>query len=219
MKKTRIMRRFSDVLLRSLLFLVPPLTGAGAPLAGDIVDLVRMCEGCHGQDGLSTQPDVPIIAGFSREGFLNTMDVFRENDRIALAFQRPGEPETVMNDIALQLSNDDVEALADYFSQRPFKAAAQSFDQKRAGRGEILHKRHCDRCHTHNGAEPVEDAAILAGQWTPYLKRQFDNILAGKRVVPRIMYRRIKRLSPADIDALLNFYASQGQAMMRAEER
>jgi sulfide dehydrogenase cytochrome subunit len=213
------MRRFSAVLFSSLLFLVPLLTGAGAPLAGDIVDLVRMCEGCHGRDGISTQPDVPIIAGFSREGFLNTMDVFRDDDRIALAFQKPDEPETQMNDIARQLSDEDVEALADYFSQRPFKAAAQSFDAKRAERGEILHKRHCDRCHTHNGAEPVEDAAILAGQWTPYLKRQFDNILTGKRVVPRIMYRRIKRLSPADVDALLSFYARQGQAMMRAEER
>jgi cytochrome subunit of sulfide dehydrogenase len=211
MKKTRdIKRLFSP--LASLLLLGPLLwTGAGATLAADIVDLVRMCEGCHGKDGISAQPDVPIIAGFSREGFLNTMDVFREDDRIALAFQKLGEPETEMNNIARQLSDDDVQALADYFSQRPFKAAAQSFDRKLASRGEILHKRHCDRCHTRNGAEPVEDASILAGQWTPYLKRQFDNILSGKRVVPRIMYRRIKRLSPEDIDALLHFYASQGR--------
>jgi cytochrome subunit of sulfide dehydrogenase len=211
MKQTRNTKRLSNALLGSLLFLGPLSMGAGGPFAADFVELVRMCEGCHGKDGVSTQPDVPIIAGFSREGFLNTIDVFRDNDRIALAFQKTGEPETEMNDIARQLSDDDVEALAEYFSQRPFKAAPQSFDRELADRGEILHNRHCFRCHTKNGAEPVEDASILAGQWTPYLKRQFENIRSGKRLVPPIMYRRIKRLKAADVDALLNFYASQGR--------
>lgn len=186
------------------------MAASGPSVAADIVDLVRECEHCHGKDGVSTQPDVPIIAGFSREGFLNTIDVFRGNERIALAFQIPGEPETVMNDIARRLSDDDVEALADYFSQRPFIPALQSFDDEQASRGEIIHKSKCERCHTENGAEPVEDAAILAGQWMPYLKRQFDNILTGKRLVPRSMYRRVKKLSAKEIDALLHFYAKQG---------
>jgi len=74
----------------------------------------------------------------------------------------------------------------------------------------VIHKRSCERCHTDNGAHPVEDAAILAGQWTPYLRRQFDNFLSGKRMVPRSMLRRIKKLSKDDIEALLNFYASEG---------
>ena len=212
------MKTLSNVLFGALLFLGPLSTGAGAPFAADIVDLVQMCEGCHGKDGISTQPDVPIIAGFSHEGFLNTMDMFRDDDRIALSFQRPGEPETVMNDIARQLSDEDVEALAAYFSQRPFKAAAQPFDRELASRGEILHKRRCEGCHTHNGAKPVEDAAILAGQWTPYLRRQFDNIRMGKRLVPPSMYRYIKRLPPGGIDALLNFYASQGGAVEAPEK-
>lgn len=205
------MNGWHDILLIALLFFSPLLTGAGSSSAADIVDLVRECENCHGRDGISTQPEVPIIAGFSHEGFMNTMDVFRENERIALSFQLPGEPETEMNDIARRLSDDDVEALAAYFSQRPFIVAIQSFDAERASRGEIIHKDKCEKCHTNNGAEPVEDAAILAGQWMPYLKRQFDNILTGKRRVPRSMYRRIKKLSGADIDALLHFYAQQGR--------
>jgi sulfide dehydrogenase cytochrome subunit len=79
-----------------------------------------------------------------------------------------------------------------------------------AARGEIIHKQQCDKCHSGNGADPVEDAAILAGQWTIYLRRQFDNILSGKRIVPRSMLRRIKTLSAGDIEDLLNFYALQG---------
>ena len=155
-------------------------------------------------------PDVPIIAGFSEEGFLNTMDVFRENERIAMEFHRPGEPETVMNEIAQALSDEEVEELAKYYSGLKFKPANQSADPEKASRGAILHKKSCEKCHTNNGKDPVEDAAILAGQWMPYLERQFDNILTKKRLVPKSMYRRVKKLSPQDIEGLLHFYALEG---------
>ena len=51
--------------------------------ADDFVELVKSCEKCHGEDGNSTTPDVAIIAGYSPEGFLNTMDVFRAGEHIA----------------------------------------------------------------------------------------------------------------------------------------
>lgn len=187
------------------------LSQAGNLAAADFVSLVQSCEHCHGKDGNSTTPDVPIIAGYSKEGFFNTMDVFREDDRIAKEFHKPGEPETVMNDIAKQLSDKDVDALADYFSKRKFISALQNVDSELAKRGEIIHKKSCERCHTDNGAHPVEDASILAGQWTPYLRRQFDNFLSGKRLAPRTMLRRIKELSKEDIEALLQFYAREGR--------
>ena len=196
--------------MSKLLFCLPLLLTSVAVPAGDFVSLVQSCEKCHGKDGNSTTPDVPIIAGFSHEGFLNTMDVFREDDRIAAEFHKPGEPETIMNDIAKALSDEDVQSLADYYSKRKFKPVQQSVDTELARRGEVIHKKSCERCHTDNGALPVEDAAILAGQWTPYLRRQFENVLSGKRLVPRSMLRKIKKLSEQDIEGLLNFYASEG---------
>ena len=57
--------RWLDILLTATLFLGPLLAGAGLSRAADFVDLVRQCESCHGKDGNSTRPDVPIIAGFS----------------------------------------------------------------------------------------------------------------------------------------------------------
>jgi sulfide dehydrogenase cytochrome subunit len=187
------------------------LTVTMALRADDFVAMVQHCESCHGKDGNSTTPDIPIIAGFSYEGFLNTIDVFREDERIALKYHKPGEPETVMNDIARKLSDKDVENLAEYFSKREFTPARQSVNTESAKRGEVIHKRRCELCHTDNGAHPVEDAAILAGQWTPYLRRQFDNFLSGKRMAPRSMLRRLKKLSREDIEDLLNFYASVPQ--------
>jgi len=195
-------------LITSILFLACCLSNTAR--ARDFVDLVQYCEECHGLDGVSTIPEVPIIAGFSEEGFLNTIDVFRENERIAMEFHIPGEPETVMNEIAQSLNDDEVEELAKYFSGLEFKPAKQSADPEKASRGAILHKKSCEKCHTNNGKDPVEDAAILAGQWTPYLQRQFDNILTKKRLVPKSMYRRVKKLSAQDIEALLHFYAQEG---------
>lgn len=194
------------LLLLSSMFL------SGNAIARDFVNLVKYCEGCHGNNGISPTPDIPIIAGFSYEGFLNTMDVFRENERIAMEYHKPGEPETVMNEIALSLDAEETDELAKYYSSLKFQPAQQEADEKLASRGAVIHNRFCEKCHTENGRFPVEDAAILAGQWTPYLKRQFNNILTGKRLVPRSMLRRVKKLSEEDIDALLHFYASKGIA-------
>lgn len=198
-----------NTLARLLVLAVIIITNASVQ-ADDFVKLIQYCDHCHGKDGNSTTPDVPIIAGYSYEGFLNTMDVFREDDRIAKEFHKPGEPETIMNDIAKKLSDKDVKELADYYSKRKFKAARQNVDQALAQRGEIIHKQSCERCHSGNGKQPVEDASILAGQWTPYLRRQFDNFLSGKRLIPRSMLRRIKKLTNNDIEALLHFYAYEG---------
>ena len=180
-----------------------------APVAAeDFSVLVKRCEICHGQDGNSGLPVFPSIAGFSYEAFLYTMDVYREDRRIAAEFQQPNEPETVMNNIAQQLSDTDIEALANYFSKREYVPRSQAFNPELASRGAVLHEEHCERCHAQNGVEASDEVAPLAGQWTPYLRSQFNNILSGKRIVPRRMLNRFKKLSEDDIEALLNFYAS-----------
>lgn len=186
------------------------VVAGGSAVAQGFDELVESCESCHGKDGYSTTADVPIIAGFSREGFVSTIEAFRQGERIAIEFHRPGEPETVMNEIARALADQDVQGLADHFSARAFRPAQQSADPALAKAGAKIHKKWCERCHSENGAYPDEEAAILAGQWTPYLRRQFENFLTGKRKVPKTMLQRIKKLSADDIEALLHFYANAG---------
>ena len=190
-----------------LLFAGLALFSAHGP-AEDFDDLVKRCEICHGPDGNSGLPIFPSISGFSYNGFLYAMDTYRENRRIATEFQQPGEPEDVMRVLAEQLSDVDVEALAKYFSERPYIPRSQAFDPELASRGAKLHEEYCEKCHLNNGTEPVDDAAVLAGQWTPYLRLQFDNIRSGKRRLPLRMLNPLKKLNQEDIEALLNFYAS-----------
>lgn len=198
-----------STMLKLALALAAVVAGGNAVAQG-FDELVESCESCHGKDGYSTTADVPIIAGFSREGFVSTIDAFRKGERIAMEFHRPGEPETVMNDIARALADQDVESLADHYSARAFRPAQQTADPALVQAGAKIHKKWCERCHSENGAYPDEEAAILAGQWTPYLRRQFENFLTGKRKVPKTMLQRIKKLSADDIEALLHFYANAG---------
>lgn len=118
---------------------------------------------------------------------IDAMDTYRENRRIAIKYQQTSEPETVMNAIAQQLREADVEALATYYSKQQYIPIRQAFNPEMASRGAILHERYCEKCHLENGTKPVDDAPILAGQWMPYLRLQFDNIRSGKRLLPRRM--------------------------------
>ena len=176
--------------------------------AADTAALTEKCATCHGPQGYSEQPDVPVIAGFSRQGFIDTLAAFRDGDRVAIEYHPPGSAARMMNDIARELTDAEVEVLADYYSRLPFVARHQPFDDALASRGAVVHDKLCERCHSNGGSEPEDDAAILAGQWTPYLRRQFADIADGKRRVPRAMLKRFQQLDDSDKEALLHFYAS-----------
>ena len=52
-------------------------------------------------------------------------------------------------------------------------------------------------------------AAILAGQWTPYLERSLQRIRAGERLGLKLMNEAIRVLTDGDIEVLLSYYTSQ----------
>jgi hypothetical protein len=75
------------------------------------------------------------------------------------------------------------------------------------------------RLPEHHAGLPVEQAAgsssygevvAVAGQGIICLRRQFNNIISRKRRVPRSMLRRVRDLPKEYIEALLDFYALQG---------
>ena len=83
------------------------LAGA-APAAADTPatpPIAEGCAGCHGQSG-SGMGQIPRIAGYDRTEFIHVWQEFRDNAR----------PATIMNRIARGYTDDEVAALADYFS-------------------------------------------------------------------------------------------------------
>jgi len=60
-----------------------------------------------------------------------------------------------------------------------------------------------------NGGKTAGRAPRLAGQWVPYLKSTLKYIPTGEHLVPPMMERKITDFSAEEINALMNYYASQ----------
>jgi cytochrome c553 len=67
---------------------------------------------------------------------------------------------------------------------------------------------YCASCHP-DGGSASGFAGRLAGQWTHYLAGAIEQIKRSEVIVPHIMERKLADFSAEEIDALLNFWASQ----------
>jgi sulfide dehydrogenase cytochrome subunit len=165
--------------------------------------LAATCNGCHGPDGASAGPAIPTISGISPDYFTEVMKGFASGE----------VPSTIMGRIAKGYSEDEVKRLAEFYSKKPWKPAKQTFDAAMAKEGAKLHEKYCEKCHEDGGKKAEEDAAILAGQWKPYLQFTMADFLSGKREMTKKMKKRVEKLIKAKgekgLHAILEFYASQ----------
>jgi sulfide dehydrogenase cytochrome subunit len=174
----------------------PLMTGASATM------LANTCAGCHGTHGASAGPASPSLGGISNEYFKETMAGFASGDIKS----------TIMGRIAQGYNEDEIAAMADYFSKQKFVPAKQSFDPKKAKKGAKLHDKYCEKCHSEGGTSAEDDSGILAGQLVPYLKYTLADYKAGDREMTKKMKKKVNQLmkkeGDAGFDALMNFYAS-----------
>ncbi len=187
--------------------------GATLPLATVKPDGATLakekCEYCHGSNGNSEYDEVPNIAGFSAFYFIDTIKSYKTGARPSEKFKAEGHDETDMKAVTETLSDAELTALADYFAAQDFEAREQEFDSKLARKGKLVYRKYCKKCHTDNGREPSDDAGILAGQSTPYLKTQLEYFKEGDREQVDKMAIAFKKLKEGDIDKLLHFFAQQ----------
>ena len=87
--------------------------------------------------------------------------------------------------------------------------AKQTFNAAQVATGKKIHDLACEKCHADGGSSTDDDAGVLAGQWMPYLKASMEEFMSGKRPIPEKMKPKVEKLKPAEIEALLNYYASQ----------
>jgi len=181
--------------------------------AASIDDTITMCNDCHGAKGVSSDSDIPIIAGYSETTIIDMFAAYLDKTRTAHKSKfRHGDtqrPETDMLTIAQSLSEDDIEALASHYSEQTFIPAKQSFDAALAKQGAKIHENRCTKCHEDGGSSADDDAGILAGQWLSFLQQSFNDYRSGDRQTVTEMQKKINQLSEQQINALLNYYASQ----------
>lgn len=175
---------------------------------------VYACLGCHGFDGISRNPDVPTIAGASVFYLENQLLLFQGGDRPCVGdiyASVPGAPARDHCALVADLSESDIELVSTHFSEQPFRPAPQPVDASRAEAGAVIYRQSCARCHTEGGANPDDDAGMLAGQWEPYLLRALTDLRDERRLQPESMAWETRKLSDDDIRSLAAFFVSQGQ--------
>lgn len=195
--------RASRLGFATLIVLAIGAQGAFAQNA-DILDVLPLCEGCHGSGGQSVLPTAPIIAGIDAGIVADAIYAYQDGD-----YPCPASP---MCAVVSGISAEQAEALGKYFSEQPFRPAQQPFDAAKAARGAQIHAAECEQCHSRGGSDPKDQASILAGQWMPYLRKVLTDYANGKREALEPMRRRLEMMTPEDIESLANFYASEGSA-------
>jgi len=93
---------------------------AAAPAAGrDLQELIAECEACHGAGGVSTEADIPSLAGKSPAWLREVLEQFYFYERHCptTTYRSGDRPKTPTNmcGIANTLTEDDREALANHF--------------------------------------------------------------------------------------------------------
>lgn len=190
------LRKISPVLFgTALLFGAAPLSAAG-PSASMLADT---CAGCHGVDGSSVGPASPSIAGMSAAYFTESMEGFKNGER----------PSTIMGRIAKGYTDEEIELMAGFFADKPFVRLPQQTDAAKVAKGEALYEKNCETCHDENGSLADDDSGILAGQWLPYLSYAMQDFTSGAREMPKKMKKKVEKLDEAQLEALLQFFASQ----------
>jgi cytochrome c553 len=126
-----------------------------------------MCAGCHGPNGKSSNPQWPSLAAQQPDYLAAQLKAFKSGAR-----KNP-----MMQSMAANLSDQDIENLAAYFAAQPAAKAGGDTALAKTGAekaGMCLH------CH---GPQAQGNAQIprLAGQHPGYLEAQLKNFKEGTR--------------------------------------
>lgn len=188
--------------------------GTGAQ-AADVGAIMATCANCHGKDGSSTDPNIPVIGGMSSAYIEENLDAYKSKALPCPPTEfKAGDKKgtkTTMCEVVKDLGDADIKQIADYLSKQKFVPATQTVDAGLVAKGQAIYKQSCEKCHSQNGSLADDDSGILAGQWIPYMKAQIAEVKSGARKTDKKnkMKEVIDALDDAGIDAVLNFFASQ----------
>lgn len=183
--------------------------------AADVAKLVETCTGCHGEGGANTEVDVPNIGSYSTDYLSSTLNRFKNDTRPCTETEfRTGSQKgtkTSMCQIAKNLSDSDIELVAEYFAEQTFVRNPQNFDAELAKKGKSLFSSKCQDCHGNSGTLPGDHAGILGGQKMAYIANQLKDFREGRRPYTNKqarMKQKLETLDDSDIQAIVNYLGS-----------
>ena len=157
--------------------------------------LAAACAKCHGEDGNSTIPGTPSLAGQQPHYLVAAIQEYHQGDRLKGA----------MKSNLRESDKLELESLALYFaSQTPVKRAAPTRGDPAAGEPASAM---CGGCHGAHGVSVDAATPSLAGQDAQYLVKATKAYRTTRKNWG--MQRYIAGLGDKDIDNIVAFYTSQ----------
>lgn len=170
------------------------ISGASTTVSAEAPAAAQACAACHGQSGVSSNPEWPNLAGQHEAYLALQITAFRDGTR-----NNPAMAPFVAN-----LSDADILDLAAYYAaQTP--ATAGGGDTALVASGESL-SGYCKACHGMAGVPVANEWPILAGQHAAYLQKQLAAYKSGDRV-SSLMQAAIAHLGEAQFAALAAYYS------------
>ena len=169
--------------------LLSPLTIADE----DVKSLTATCAACHGANGISAADSWPNLAGQQRNYLATQIRAFRDGLRV----------EPTMQPMVQNLSDSQIDAIADHYASLPSGAAGATAAVNMDGKNV---RALCVSCHGMSGNTVSSDWPNLAGQKAGYLQKTMLDIKAGKRVSP-VMTVILEQLDEQQIKDVAEYYS------------
>ena len=191
------------VLLAGLFAVGVGQAAEGDPVAGKEKSV--LCQGCHGEDGMSVNPMCPNLAGQFPRYIEKQIRDFQAEQRV----------DPIMTGMAQSIGEkQDAKDIAAYFSSRKRMLGNHSGNKKgetifREGNAETgLYA--CANCHGETGKGKSENNnvfPVIGGQTKDYIVKQLRDLRSGERHNdPAGMMGNIaKKLSDEEIDAVAEY--------------
>ncbi len=164
---------------------------AGDPYAG--VAVTAPCAGCHGEDGNSTDPKTPRLAGLDAQYLEAAVNAYKDDTRTHDAMRAQVTP----------LREQDVKDLAAFYASKEPKALPV---RKLLTVAQWTEK--CSRCHGANGNSTDTRFPVLAGQDEAYLAKAMALYHGGERS-STLMSAMSFLMTESDMKKLATYYARQ----------
>lgn len=174
-------------------------SAAAAADAAPIAEKAKVCVGCHGPNGNSTDPAIPTIAGQPKQFITTQLVMFREKNR----------KNDAMLPFVANLSNAEINDFGTYFSGQAMQTAGAALPEDKAGDARrLVTQFNCVQCHG-PALKGLQHIPRLAGQQPVYLRTQ----LLGFKAMTRFdmdgnMTSAAQPLQPEQIELIATYLSA-----------
>jgi cytochrome c553 len=180
--------------------------GKGDAVAG--ADKAALCQGCHGEEGISTEPLIPKLAGQYGNYIAKQVRNYQAGIRT----------HQIMGAVAASVTEDELADIGAFFANKPMMSGGGSGANNQLGKDLFLKGDMsrmlvaCVNCHGVSGKGKTPDNAafpVIGGQHKDYLLGQLVNFRLGDRSNSPggVMNIMVQRLNDTELEALADYIA------------